>query len=67
LNRKQLLLLLLILTGFILYQTNLADWRQILEKIEKFSDYWWVWALILATKVIFYALAMPGSSLIWIA
>ncbi len=66
-NRKQLILLFVIVTGFVLHYTNIIDWRQILEQIEKYSDYWWVWTLVLGTKVIFYALAMPGSSLIWIA
>jgi uncharacterized membrane protein YdjX (TVP38/TMEM64 family) len=67
LNRKVLILLLLIVIGFIIQQTNIADWRHILEQIEKFSDYWWVWTLVLGTKVVFYALAMPGSWMIWIA
>jgi uncharacterized membrane protein YdjX (TVP38/TMEM64 family) len=67
LNRKVLILLFLIFLGVIINQTGLFDWRQILEQIEKFSDHWWVWTLILGAKVILYAFALPGSSLIWIA
>jgi uncharacterized membrane protein YdjX (TVP38/TMEM64 family) len=67
LNRKQLILLLVIVTGFVLDYTNIVDLWQIFEQIEKYSDYWWVWTLVLGTKIVFYALAMPGSSLIWIA
>jgi len=67
LNWKKLVLILLIFTGFILHLTGVFDWRQIFERFEPFSGYWWVWILILGTKVILYALAMPGSSLIWIA
>jgi uncharacterized membrane protein YdjX (TVP38/TMEM64 family) len=58
---------LLILLGFILHQTGIVDWRQLLEYIEHFADYWWVWILVLCLKVVFYALAMPGSSLIWVS
>lgn len=67
LNRKNVILLLLILAGLILQQTGIIDWLQILEYFEKFSDKWWVWSLVLGIKVVFYALALPGSSLIWIA
>lgn len=66
-NRKHLILLFLILLGFILHHTRIVDWRQLLEQIERFSDYWWVGFLVLCLKVVFYALAMPGSSLIWVS
>jgi uncharacterized membrane protein YdjX (TVP38/TMEM64 family) len=67
LNRKNIILLLLVLAGLILHQTGIIDWLQILEHLEKFSDYWWAWSLILGIKIVFYALALPGSSLIWVA
>ncbi len=66
-NRKQLIILFLIVTGFLFHYTQIADWRQVLELVQRFSDHWWAWTLILGTKILLYAIAMPGSSLIWIA
>lgn len=67
LNRKHLIILLLIAAGFLFHYTEIADLRRIFLWIESVSDYWWAWAVVLAAKIIFYALAMPGSSFIWIA
>jgi uncharacterized membrane protein YdjX (TVP38/TMEM64 family) len=67
LNRKNIILILLILAGLILQQTGIIDSLQILEYFEKFSEKWWAWSLVLGIKVVFYALALPGSSLIWVA
>ncbi|MFO8083614.1 MAG: VTT domain-containing protein [Desulfobacterales bacterium] len=65
-NRKQFILLLLIVIGITLHYAEIVHWRQLFDYIEKFSHHWWVWAMILGLKISFYALAMPGSSLIWV-
>lgn len=64
---RTIFLIGLIVTGIILHQAGVFDWYQFLGIAESYAHDWWFPLIIILSKIILYAFALPGSALYWVA
>ncbi|MBR9980904.1 MAG: VTT domain-containing protein [Desulfatitalea sp.] len=58
---------LILVLGILLGQLGWFDWRLLLHRGEQYAHLWWFVPAVIATKVVLYTFALPGSTLIWVA
>lgn len=64
---KPILFGLVVVLGIVAGQLGWFDWRLFVAQGERFAHLWWFAPALVAVKVLLYAFALPGSTLIWVA
>ncbi len=64
---KLALLALAILTGFALFAAGILDGPALMDKANRFAQYWWFPLVLVALQGLMFAVAWPGSVLYWAA
>lgn len=64
---KAVLLFVILAAGILLHQLGWFDWQRFLVQGEKYAYTWWFAPSLIAAKMLLYAFALPGSTLIWVA
>lgn len=63
---RPLLLVALLATGVSLYFMGLFDLVGLLQWAERYTKYWWVALGLALLQALFFMLALPGSSFLWV-
>ncbi|MBE9537235.1 MAG: TVP38/TMEM64 family protein [Proteobacteria bacterium] len=63
---RSLLLVALLATGVSLYFMGLFDVIRLLEWAEGYTKFWWVAAGLALLQALFFMLALPGSTFLWV-
>ncbi len=63
---RPLLLVALAATGTSLYFMGIFDLAGLLQWAERYTKYWWVAAGLALLQALFFMLALPGSSFLWV-
>lgn len=63
---RPLILIALVATGVSLYFMGLLDLAHLLQWAEECRKYWWVAAALALLQALFFTLALPGSTFLWV-
>ena len=63
---KIIILICLVGAGLLLKQSGMVDFEGFIDLARRYTDHWWLIALLITVQTVLFTFALTGSSMVWV-